>query len=216
MESNVFSNPDIAILNGGKFFEDLISDVMITESISEEKTVNDNINKLKDYNVIDYEMKNTFHQARIARNQGVHDNPDKNAFRLCALLFRISVWFYDKYSGDSNFKKPSFDRNLIVEKDKETNKNSGSAGSTGFDKEDMRGLLEDVIDEKMRDFINNMGNNSSGSEVPAENNQTVDNEQNSSDEIDDTLKETHMDDNELNVSDESDDDNVNLSKTNGN
>ena len=157
MESNVFSNPDIAILNGGKFFEDLISSVMISESIPEEKTVFENINKLKDYNVISYEMSNRFHQAREARNKGIHDNPDKQAFRLCALLFQISVWFYDKYSGDSNFKKPSFNRALIVEKDKNAN---GNSDNSSFNKEDMRGILEDVIDEKMKDLFNNIDYNS--------------------------------------------------------
>ena len=158
MESNVFSNPDIAILNGGKFFEDLISIIMVEESIPEEKTVNDNINKLKNYGVITFELKDRFHQARIARNKGVHDNPDKQAYKLCALLFQIAVWFYDKYSGDSNFRKPSFDRSLIVEKDKKANE---SPSSSPFDEEGMKTLLGDVIDEKMRDILGNLGNQSS-------------------------------------------------------
>jgi len=158
MESNVFSNPDIAILNGGKFFEDLISIIMVEESIPEEKTVNDNINKLKNYGVITFELKDRFHQARIARNKGVHDNPDKQAYKLCALLFQIAVWFYDKYSGDSNFRKPSFDRSLIVEKDKKANE---SPSSSSFDEEGMKTLLGDVIDEKMRDILGNLGNQSS-------------------------------------------------------
>ena len=45
MEENVFSNPDIAIINGGKYLENLISLIMVNELIPEEKTVNDNINK---------------------------------------------------------------------------------------------------------------------------------------------------------------------------
>ena len=157
MERNVFSNPDIAILNGGKFFEDLLSIVLVNELIPEEKTVNDNINKLKDFNVISFEMKNIFHQARIARNKGVHDNPDKQAFKLCALLFQISVWFYDKYSGDSNFKKPSFDRSLIVEKDKYYNNTSNSSN---IDEESMKVLLGDVIDQKMKDILENINKSS--------------------------------------------------------
>jgi len=157
MECNVFSNPDIAIINGGKYFEDLISIIMVEEGILEEQTVNDNINKLKQLGVINYELKDKFHQARIARNKGVHDNPDKQAFRLCALLFQITVWFYDKYSGDSSFRKPSFDRLLIVEKDKQNN----SSNSSNFDEEGMKVLLGDVIDEKMKDILKSLSNNSS-------------------------------------------------------
>lgn len=166
MESNVFSNPDIAILNGGKFFEDLISIIMVEESIPEENTVNDNINKLKSYRVIDFELKDRFHQARIARNKGVHENPDKQAYRLCALLFQITVWFYDKYSGDSNFRKPSFDRSLVVEKDKKVNK---SSNSPSFDEEGMKTLLGDVIDEKMKDLLDNLGNKPSPDDSPKSN-----------------------------------------------
>ncbi len=158
MESNVFSNPDIAIISGGKYLEDLISLIMVDEVIPEEKTVNDNINKLKDYGVLTFELKDRFHQARIARNKGVHDNPEKNAYKLCALLFQITVWFYKKYSGDSTFRSPSFDRSLIVEKDKNSNK---SQKSSGIDEEGMRTLLEDVLDEKMKDILQNIGSTQS-------------------------------------------------------
>lgn len=157
MESNVFSNPDMAVMNGGKYLEDLISIVMDTEGISPEKTVNDNINKLKDFGIIDFEMKNRFHQARISRNSGIHDNPEKEAYRLCALLFRITIWFYPKYSGDSSFRKPEFERSLIVEKDKKANENSNQ----GLDESGMRTLLEDVLDEKMKDILGNLGNQDS-------------------------------------------------------
>lgn len=142
---------------------------MISEGIPEERSVYENINKLKEYQVIDYEMTNMLHQARDVRNKGIHDNPDKQAYRLCALLFRISVWFYDKYSGDSSFRKPSFDRSLVVEKDKQTNKSSSNSSSSGFDKEGMRGLLEDVIDEKMKDLLSNIGNSSQKSSGSVEN-----------------------------------------------
>lgn len=155
MESNVFSNPDMAVVNGSKYFEDLINIVLDTEGISPEKTVNDNINKLKDFGIIDFEMKNRFHQARISRNNGIHEDPEKESYRLCALLFQITVWFYSKYSGDSSFRKPTFDRSLIVEKDKKANESSGS----GLDESGMRVLLEDVIDEKMKDILGNLGNN---------------------------------------------------------
>ena len=158
MESNVFSNPDIAIISGGKYLEDLISLIMVDEVIPEEKTVNDNINKLKDYGVLTFELKDRFHQARIARNKGVHDNPRKHAYKLCALLFQITVWFYKKYSGDSNFRSPSFDRSLIVEKDKNSNK---SQKSSGIDEAGMRTLLEDVLDEKMKDILQNIGSTQS-------------------------------------------------------
>ena len=159
MESNVFSNPDVAILNGGKYFEDLLSLIMVTELIPEEKTVNDNINKLKEFGILSYEMKDRFHQARIARNKGIHDNANnKYAYQLCALLFQISVWFYKKYSGDKNFRSPSFDRSLIVEKDKKMNQDSKPSN---FDENGMRTLLEDVLDEKMKNIMQNIGNNTS-------------------------------------------------------
>ena len=155
MEENVFSNPDIAIINGGKYFEELLSLIMVNELIPEEKTSNDNINKLKEFGVISFEMKDRFHQARIARNKGVHDNADKQAYKLCAILFQISIWFYKKYSGDKNFRAPTFDRTLIVEKDKNANKTSKSSN---LDELGMRTLLEDVLDEKMKNFLQNMGN----------------------------------------------------------
>lgn len=173
MEKNVFSNPDIAIINGGKYFEDLLSLIMVNELIPEEKTVNDNINKLKDFGILNFEMKDRFHQARIARNKGVHDNADKQAYKLCAILFQISVWFYKKYSGDKNFKAQSFDRSLIVEKDK--NENNASK-SSNLDENGMRTLLEDVLDEKMRNILQNIGDNhtndlgvnNSNEDIPAE------------------------------------------------
>ena len=176
MEENVFSNPDIAIINGGKYLENLISLIMVNELIPEEKTVNDNINKLKDFKVISYEMKNRFHQARLARNKGVHENADKQAYKLCAILFQITVWFYEKYSNDKNFRAPSWDRSLIVEKGKSTNK---SLKSSNLDETGMRTLLEDVLDEKMKDILQNIGNNvpndsneyNSEKEVPKEEHQ---------------------------------------------
>lgn len=173
MECNVFSNPDMAVMNGGKYLEDLIGIVMDTESISSEKTVNDNINKLKDFGIIDFEMKNRFHQARISRNNGIHDNPDNEAYKLCALLFQISVWFYGKYSGDSSFRKPSFDRSLILEKDKQANESSNS----GLDESGMRTLLEDVLDEKMKDILGNLGNQTSDVKIPSEKEGSVDNQE---------------------------------------
>ena len=169
MESNVFSNPDVAILNGGKYFEDILSLIMVTELIPEEKTVNDNINKLKEFGIISYEMKDRFHQARIARNKGIHDDAsNKYAYQLCALLFQISVWFYKKYSGDKNFRAPSFDRSLIVEKDKKMNQNSKPSN---FDENGMRTLLEDVLDEKMKNIMQNIGNNTSttNEQIPSKN-----------------------------------------------
>ena len=156
MECNVFSNPDIAIINGGKYFEDLLSLIMVTELIPEEQTVNDNINKLKDFGVINLEMKDRFHQARIARNKGVHENAEKQAYKLCAILFQISVWFYKKYSGDKNFRTPSFDRSLIIEKDKKANQ---SSNSSNLDEKGMRTLLEDVLEEKMKNILQNIGTN---------------------------------------------------------
>lgn len=163
MECNVFSNPEVAILNGGKFFEDLIDYVMINESIPEERTLYKNINKLKDFNVIDFEMKNRLHQARQARNTGVHDIDSKQSYKLCALLFQITVWFYERYSEDSNFKRPVFERSLIIEKDKASNKNVNSNDSK-LDEEGMMGLLEDVIDEKIKDYLINFSNNEKSSE----------------------------------------------------
>ena len=104
-------------------------------------------------------MKDRFHQARIARNKGIHDNANnKYAYQLCALLFQISVWFYKKYSGDKNFRSPSFDRSLIVEKDKKMNQDSKPSN---FDENGMRTLLEDVLDEKMKNIMQNIGNNTS-------------------------------------------------------
>ena len=113
-------------------------------------------------------MKNKFHQARMARKEGVHENPDKQAYRLCALLFHITIWFYEKYANDSNFRRPSFDRSLIVEKDKKTNETSKSSN---LDENGMRTLLEDVLDEKMKDILQNIGTTASEEskdEIPIE------------------------------------------------
>ena len=52
MESNVFSNPDVAILNGGKYFEDLLSLIMVTELIPEEKTVNPGLQETKEFMIM--------------------------------------------------------------------------------------------------------------------------------------------------------------------
>lgn len=186
MECNVFSNPEIAILNGGKYFEDLIGIIMDTESISKGATVNENINKLSEFKVLSYEMKNKFHQARLARNEGIHENPDKQAYRLCALLFHITVWFYEKYANDSSFRRPSFDRSLIVEKDKKAN---DMPKSSNLDETGMRTLLADVIDEKMKDILENIGNATSNEPIAQPSEQDIPNNENIEKEINEENEE---------------------------
>lgn len=154
MEKNVFSNPETAILTGSLYFEKLLDIILATEGIKEGRTSYENINKLKSFGIINYETKKKFHRAKDLRNTGVHQIPDeKKAFQLCALLFHISVWFYEKYGNDPSFKKPSFDRSLVTEKDKEANANSNLID---LPKSNM-GQIGDFVDDEQKSVLNGEG-----------------------------------------------------------
>lgn len=120
MEKTVYTDPDSSTMKGNKFLELLVESIYDVEGLRLKGNLAQDISRLKEFNIIGYELKEKFHSARRIRNDAVHNkrvSTDKEAFRLAALLYTLSVWFYKKYGNDDSFRKvPPFNKSLIIDK----------------------------------------------------------------------------------------------------
>ena len=164
MEKTVYNDPDSSTMKGNKFLELLVEYIYDFESLRLKGNLSQDISRLKDFNIISYEIKEKFDAARKVRNLAVHNkrsSTDKESFRLSALLFSLSVWFYKKYGNDDSFRKvPPFNKSLIVEKNEANKPSSPNDGleisqqGNGLNADDIRTIFEEVISERLNPIAN--------------------------------------------------------------
>lgn len=176
MEKTVYNDPDSSTMKGNKFLELIIESIYDIEGLKLKGNLAQDISRLKDFNIISYEIREKFNNARRVRNNAVHSkrsSTDKEAFRLAALLYSISVWFYKKYGNDDSFRKaPPFNKSLIVDKNNfDTNVVSQVESSQNSQNDDFKEDLEDILNKVISDKIDSIVNtvkDSKGSEKDSE------------------------------------------------
>ncbi|WP_172194790.1 type I restriction endonuclease [Saccharibacillus qingshengii] len=111
-ERNVYQDPNTAIMKIRTFAETIAKYITAFEQIQEVGVVNQNerLRKLKNEQIVPFEMINLFHTIRSKGNSAAH-NPDygteREALTLLQMSFRIAVWFMEVY-GDYSFKAPTY------------------------------------------------------------------------------------------------------------
>ncbi|MCQ4085945.1 type I restriction-modification system endonuclease [Saccharibacillus sp. JS10] len=111
-ERNVYHDPNTAISKIRTFAETIAKYITAFEQIQEVGVVNQNerLRKLKNEQIVPFEMINLFHTIRSKGNSATH-NPDygtdREATTLLQMAFRIAVWFMEVY-GDYHFKAPAY------------------------------------------------------------------------------------------------------------
>lgn len=140
MEKTVYNDPDSSTMKGNKFLELLVESIYDVEGLRLKGNLAQDISRLKEFNIIGYELKEKFHSARRIRNDAVHNkrvSTDKEAFRLAALLYTLSIWFYKKYGHDDSFRKvPPFNKSLIIDKNNAFNVNGTDTGGSVINRPD--------------------------------------------------------------------------------
>ena len=143
MEKKVYYDPESAINSGNKFFESLVKLIYSIENLDYNSwNMKNNVDRLKDYGVYSPSIRNIFNQARETRNLEIHSDEltdSKQSFRLCALLFKCSCWFFNKYSNEK-VDCSTFDKDLILDKNFQDNKGV-------IDEDKIKQIVIDIVQE---------------------------------------------------------------------
>lgn len=113
IESNVFTNSDLAIIDSRLFAEKLLEEVSRKEELEYLLSLSqfERIKILNKDGIIDDNIVRDFDDIRITGNRVVHEgrnNDIEYSVRLHKKLYSISKWFFEAYSSDYSVSMPLY------------------------------------------------------------------------------------------------------------